>query len=88
LPVDGKFRVYRSGNGGDSWEELGRGLPDRSYTSVLRGAMAVDGLSPTGVYVGSTGGNVYASADEGESWQALPCTLPRILSVKTYVEES
>ncbi|MPZ16961.1 MAG: exo-alpha-sialidase [Luteitalea sp.] len=88
LPVDGKFRVYRSRNDGDSWEELARGLPDQSYASVLRGAMAVDGLSPTGVYVGSTAGNVYTSADEGESWQPLPCTLPRILSVKAYVQES
>jgi hypothetical protein len=87
VPVEGKFRVYRSPDAGDSWEPLGRGLPEsRSYASVLRGAMTVDGLDPAGVYVGSTSGDVFASADAGDSWQTLPCRLPRVLSVKVYVE--
>lgn len=87
LPVDGKFRVYRSRDEGDSWEPLARGLPETpSYAGVLRGAMAVDGLDPAGVYVGSTSGDVFASADGGDSWEALPCRLPRVLSVKAYVE--
>jgi hypothetical protein len=87
LPVGGRFRIYRSRNGGDSWEPLERGLPrEPTYAGVLRGALAVDGLEPAGVYVGSTAGSVYASADGGDSWQALPGTLPRILSVRAYVE--
>jgi hypothetical protein len=87
LPVDGKCRVYRSRTMGASWEALGTGLPDwRYYGTVLRGAMAVDGLDPTGVYVGSTSGDVFVSADAGDSWRTLPCRLPRVLSVAAYVE--
>jgi photosystem II stability/assembly factor-like uncharacterized protein len=87
LPVGGKFQVYRSRNGGDSWEPLDRGLPQQpTYAGVLRGAMAVDGLDPAGVYVGSTAGELFASADRGDSWQRLSCTLPRVLSVKAFVE--
>ena len=88
MPVDGKFRVYRSAAGGESWEPLGEGLPSEpNYAGVLRGAMAVDALDPCGVYVGSTDGRVYASADLGDTWQALPATLPRVLSVRAYAEE-
>lgn len=88
LPVDGTCRVYRSRNAGESWEPLSRGLPSPPYyAGVLRGAMAVDGLDPAGVYVGSTSGDVFVSADEGDSWQTLPWTLPRVLSVAAYVED-
>jgi photosystem II stability/assembly factor-like uncharacterized protein len=87
LPVEGKCRVFRSRTGGDSWEALSSGLPDGPYYgSVLRGALAVDGLDPAGVYVGSTAGDVFVSADAGDSWQSLGCRLPRILSVAAYVE--
>jgi len=87
LPVEGRCRVYRSRNRGESWEATGRGLPEGPYhAGVLRGAMSVDALDPCGVYVGSTSGDLFASADGGESWQSLPCRLPRILSVKAYVE--
>jgi photosystem II stability/assembly factor-like uncharacterized protein len=87
MPVDGKFRVYRSRDGAGSWEALSRGLPSQpSYAGVLRGAMAVDSLDPAGVYFGTTAGGVFASADGGESWQSLPGTLPRVLSVEPYVE--
>jgi len=83
LPVDGRLMVYRSANGGDTWEESGKGLPaDRVYTGVLRGAMDVDGTDPGGIYFGTTGGEVWASADTAESWQRLPVTFPRVLSVK------
>jgi photosystem II stability/assembly factor-like uncharacterized protein len=85
LPVDGKFRVYRSRDRGASWEPLTRGLPtDPTYSAVLRGAMAVDGADPAGVYVGTTSGEVYVSNNLGDSWQRLPCVLPRILSVEAY----
>jgi len=85
MPKNGRFRVYRSANGGDSWEELSAGLPGcPAYAGVLRGAMDVDGLDPCGVYIGSTAGEVFASADGGDHWQRLPVTLPRILSVRAY----
>ncbi|HEX6211452.1 MAG TPA: exo-alpha-sialidase [Methylomirabilota bacterium] len=88
MPVGGRFAVYRSRNGGDSWEPLTRGLPQEpSYTSVLRGALDVDGLDPAGVYIGSSQGDVFVSADGGDDWLRLPCRLPRVLSVRTYVEE-
>ncbi|HYR63416.1 MAG TPA: exo-alpha-sialidase [Actinomycetota bacterium] len=88
MPVGGAFRPHRSTNGGDSWEPLGNGLPPPPYEAgVLRGAMAVDGLDPGGVYLGTAAGDLFVSADGGDSWQGLPCTLPRILSVEVYVEE-
>jgi photosystem II stability/assembly factor-like uncharacterized protein len=87
LPVEGRCRVFRSRNKGDSWEALDRGLPDGPYYgSVLRGALTVDRLEPVGVYVGSTSGDVFVSADGGDSWQTLACRLPRVLSVAAYAE--
>ena len=72
--------MYRSKDRGDSWEPVGNnGLPDSPYYSaVLRGALAVDELDPAGVYMGSTSGDVFVSPDLGESWQQLPCRLPRL----------
>lgn len=88
MPVGGALRPHRSTDGGDSWQPLDHGLPSPPYEAgVLRGAMAVDGLDPPGVYFGTIAGDVFLSADAGDSWQALPCTLPRILSVEVYVEE-
>ncbi|HEV3086944.1 MAG TPA: hypothetical protein VGX96_06925 [Candidatus Elarobacter sp.] len=80
---DGKLRVYRSRTGGDEWEALTNGLPQRDcYVNVLRDAMAVDSLDACGVYFGTTGGQVYASADEGQSWNAIVRDLPAVLSVE------
>ena len=82
-PMDGKLRVYRSRTGGNEWEELGKGLPDRNcYVNILRDAMAVDSLDDCGVYFGTTGGQVYASADAGNSWNAIVHDLPPVLSVE------
>jgi photosystem II stability/assembly factor-like uncharacterized protein len=68
FPLDGKLRVYRSRTGGNEWQELGKGLPDKDcYVNVLRDAMAVDTLDQCGVYFGTTGGQVYVSPDSGES---------------------
>lgn len=87
IPHDGNLRVYRSTNGGDQWDMLSKGLPtEPTYTSVLRGAMAVDGLSPCGIYFGTTSGTAYASADGGDSWSTIPVSLPRILSVRAFTE--
>jgi photosystem II stability/assembly factor-like uncharacterized protein len=83
FPPDGKLRVYRSRTGGGEWEELTEGLPQaHCYVNVLRDAMAVDALDPAGIYFGTTGGQVYASADSGESWTPIVRDLPAVLSVE------
>ena len=82
-PPEGKLRVYRSRTGGHEWEALTQGLPQRDcYVNVLRDAMAVDALDPCGVYFGTTGGQVYASANAGDSWTAIVRDLPPVLSVE------
>jgi photosystem II stability/assembly factor-like uncharacterized protein len=82
-PPDGKLRVYRSRTGGHEWEPLARGLPqEHCYVNVLREAMAVDSLDRCGVYFGTTGGQVYASADGGDTWSAIVRDLPSVLSVE------
>ena len=81
--MDGKLRVYRSRSGGNEWEALTNGLPQRDcYVNVLREAMAVDSLDTCGIYFGTTGGQVYASADAGDSWNAIVRDLPAVLSVE------
>jgi hypothetical protein len=81
--ADKKLRVYRSRSGGNDWEALTRGLPQKHcYVNVLRDAMAVDSLTPCGVYFGTTGGQVYGSPDSGDSWQTLARNLPAVLSVE------
>jgi photosystem II stability/assembly factor-like uncharacterized protein len=82
-PPEGKLRVYRSRTGGNEWEALTQGLPQRDcYVNVLREAMAVDSLASCGIYFGTTGGQVYASADAGDHWQAIARDLPAVLSVE------
>jgi hypothetical protein len=82
-PLDGKLRVYRSKTGGNEWEELTRGLPQSNcFVNVLRDAMAVDSLDKCGIYFGTTGGQVYASADAGDSWAPIVRDLPAVLSVE------
>jgi len=82
-PPEGKLRVYRSRTGGNEWEGLTKGLPQQNcYVNVLRDAMAVDTLDPCGVYVGTTGGQVYASADGGDNWTPIVRDLPAVLSVE------
>jgi hypothetical protein len=83
FPPDGKLRVYRSRSGGNEWEELSQGLPERDcYVNVLRDAMAVDSLDKCGVYFGTTGGQVYCSADAGDRWAPIVEHLPGVLSVE------
>jgi hypothetical protein len=82
-PPDGKLRVYRSRKGGNEWEALTKGLPQSDcYVNVLRDAMAVDSLDKCGVYFGTTGGQVYASADAGDNWAPIVRDLPAVLSVE------
>ena len=78
--VDGQFAVYRTRDGCASWTRLTEGLPGPDdYQSVYREGMDTD--DEGGVYVGTTNGAVYASADGGDHWQRLPGTLPPIVSV-------
>ncbi|TAK12816.1 MAG: exo-alpha-sialidase [Anaerolineae bacterium] len=82
-PPDGKLQVYRSRTGGNDWEALTKGLPQENcYVNVLRDAMAVDRMDPCGIYFGTTGGQVYASNDEGDSWTAITHDLPAVMSVE------
>ncbi len=83
FPPDGKLRVYRSRTGGNDWEPLTKGLPQENcYVNILRDAMAVDQLDPCGIYFGTTGGQVYASANHGDSWNPIVRDLPPVLSVE------
>ncbi len=85
-PPEGKLRVYRSRTGGNEWEALTEGLPQsHCYVNVLRSAMAVDSLESCGLYFGTTGGQVYASADSGDTWRPIVSHLPRVLSVEVQV---
>lgn len=77
LPVDGRFGAWRSTDGGDSWSLSGTGWPDEpTYTSVLRGAASTD--SDGGVYLGTTGGEIWVTGDAGDHWERLPGSYPRI----------
>ena len=82
-PPEGKLRVYRSRTGGNEWESLGNGLPEKDcYVNVLRDAMAADKLDKCGIYFGTTGGQIYASSDEGDNWTAIASNLPGVLSIE------
>ncbi len=82
-PPEGKLRVYRSRTGGNEWEALTNGLPQSNcFVNVLRDAMAVDKLDECGIYFGTTGGQVYASTDSGDSWTTIVHDLPSVMSVE------
>ncbi len=82
-PLDGRLKVFRSRTGGNEWEALTKGLPQRNcYVNVLREAMDVDTLDDCGIYFGTTGGQVYASSNSGDSWKAITHDLPAVLSVE------
>ena len=82
-PPEGKLRVYRSRTSGNEWEPLTKGLPQQDcYINILRDAMSVDQLDPCGLYFGTTGGQVYASANAGDNWTAIVRDLPPVMSVE------
>lgn len=82
-PPEGKLRVYRSRTGGNEWEALTNGLPQKDcYVNILRDAMCVDQLDDCGIYFGTTGGQVYCSPDGGDHWQPIVRDLPAVLSVE------
>jgi photosystem II stability/assembly factor-like uncharacterized protein len=82
-PPDGQLKVWRSRTGGNQWEPLTNGLPQENcYVNVLRDAMGADSLDKCGIYFGTTGGQVYASPDSGDSWKPIVRDLPAVLSVE------
>lgn len=85
MSLEGEPAVYRSTDAGDTWERCADGLPTASWVTVLRQAMATDSLDPAGVYVGTTGGRIFHSADAGDSWSTIDCHLPRINSLTATV---
>jgi len=87
MSVDGSFAVWRSQDSGETWERITNGLPSRAHLVVLREAMATDHIEDAGIYIGTSGGQVFASRDSGNSWQAIADYLPRILSVETATVE-
>jgi serine/threonine protein kinase len=85
---DGRMRVYRTRNGGASWEPLARGLPQkRAYETVLRDAMTVDSFDPVGIYFGTRSGQLFGSRDEGRTWEKILEGLPAVVCVRNAVVE-
>ncbi len=84
--TEARFRVFRSRDGGRTWESLTRGLPQQNaYLHALREGMAVDALEPAGIYLGTTNGQIFYSRDNGDSWQLLVEYLPPVNSVEVTV---
>ena len=86
---DGRLRVYRTRNGGASWEPLARGLPQKqAYETVLRDAMTVDSLDPAGIFFGTRSGQLFGSCDEGRTWNKILDGLPSIVCVRSaFIED-
>lgn len=83
---DGALKVWRSRDRGKTWRAMTDGLPQKEhFVGVLRDAMCADALSPSGVYVGTTVGELFYSRDDGENWEKLPAQLPRITNLKTWL---
>jgi hypothetical protein len=83
---DARLRVYRTTDGGASWQALEQGLPqENAWLTVLRDGFAADALDPAGLYLGTRTGDVFGSPDAGESWRELARHLPPVLCVKTAV---
>jgi photosystem II stability/assembly factor-like uncharacterized protein len=78
---EGHLAVHRTDDAGASWQKFG-GLPELDFNAVLRDAACVDASDPVGVYFGTRGGSVFASADEGESFVEAATRLPDVLCVR------
>ncbi|WKN49828.1 exo-alpha-sialidase [Nocardioides sp. Arc9.136] len=81
-PTDGRARVWRSRDAGETWEELGDGLPDRFFVGVMRDAMCADDHERTGLYLGARNGAVWGSADGGDTWRCVVADLPDVMVVR------
>ncbi|MCU1574389.1 MAG: hypothetical protein JWO93_2471 [Micrococcaceae bacterium] len=85
IPPHGELAVHRTDDGGRSWQRFDAGLPQAEFNAVLRDAASVDTLEPAGVYFGTRGGEVFASADEGASFSEVLAHLPDVLCVRSAV---
>ena len=85
-PPEGKLRVYRTQDAGKSWQPMGKGLPqENAYMGVYRDGLVTDTLKPAGVYIGTNTGQLYVSADDGESWKLITQNLPPVCSIEAAV---
>jgi serine/threonine protein kinase/photosystem II stability/assembly factor-like uncharacterized protein len=85
---DGRLRIYRTRNAGSSWEALSRGLPQKgAHETVLRDAMTADSYDPLGIYFGTRSGKLFASTDEGRTWQKILEGLPPVACIRSAVVE-
>ena len=82
VPPDGRLRVHRTRDAGDTWTELGTGLPDGNWSAVMRDAFCADDHDRTGLYFGTRDGCVYASADEGDTFTLVADHLPDVLTLR------
>ena len=85
IPPDGQARVWRSSDAGETWTPSASGLPDGFWAAVMRDAMTTDQADQAGLYVGARDGTVYASLDDGESWDQIAAHLPDVLTVRAAV---
>jgi photosystem II stability/assembly factor-like uncharacterized protein len=84
--IDGHAAVWRSTDRGDTWQQMDAGLPaENAYLTVLREAMGTDRLDPVGVYFGTSTGQIFGSANEGDDWQLVADFLPDVWSVEAAV---
>ena len=82
---NGALKVWRNRNGGRAWRALTKGLPQKDhFVGVLRDAMASDTLTPAGIYLGTTGGELFYSKSDGDAWEKLPASFPRITTIKVW----
>jgi photosystem II stability/assembly factor-like uncharacterized protein len=83
---EGKLRLYRTRNAGESWDAIENGLPqENALETALRDGLSADSLQPTGIYFGTRSGKLFGSTDSGESWSAILESLPPVVCVKTAV---
>ena len=79
----GKPAVYRTVNGGKTWQRQAIGLPkSQAWLTVKRQAMTADAGAPVGVYFGTTSGEIWGSRDEGRTWKCHAAHLPEIYAVE------
>jgi photosystem II stability/assembly factor-like uncharacterized protein len=87
MALEGRLTVYRTEDGGDSWQPRRKGLPRDFYSGVLRQAMDTDSHDPCGVYFGTIAGTMHFSIDAGDTWDTMPYQFPRICSVAAWTED-